>query len=42
MARRKVLAVDDETNTRLTLEEAVEPLGYSPGPGPCHTQQCDV
>ena len=29
MARqRKILVVDDERNTRLTLEEALEPLGY--------------
>lgn len=28
MAKPKILVVDDEKNTRLTLEEALEPLGY--------------
>lgn len=28
MPKSKILVVDDEKNTRLTLEEALEPLGY--------------
>lgn len=28
METRKILVVDDENNTRMTLEEALEPLGY--------------